>query len=109
MPYSKYRLVKHFAKPEPGEFVTIGFLYELLGKPPYLPKKARPQKSYAPQEKSEKHIGIGAALDRVRNQLRRYAIISKEPIIEGGLQTQRKPISSEERKILDKMKQIEEL
>jgi hypothetical protein len=26
MPYSQYRLVKHFTKPEPGEYVPIGFI-----------------------------------------------------------------------------------
>jgi DEAD/DEAH box helicase domain-containing protein len=50
-------------------------LHELLGKPPYVPKKAKPQKSpVPPQKKSDDIPGTGVALDRVRSQLRRDAL-----------------------------------
>jgi DEAD/DEAH box helicase domain-containing protein len=84
-------------------------LHELLGKPPYIPKKARPQKSQVPQEKPEKHVGVGGALDRVRRQLRRDALKLKESIIGGISPNDKKPVTPEEKKIIDKIKQIEEL
>jgi len=50
---------------------ALMILHELLGKPPYVPKKAKPQKSpVPPQKKSDDIPGTGAALDRVRSQLR---------------------------------------
>jgi hypothetical protein len=48
-------------------------LYELLGKPPYVPKKTKPRKK--PDDIP------GAALDRVRSQLRRDALKVKEPTV----------------------------
>jgi hypothetical protein len=52
----------------------------LLGKPPYVPKKAKSQKSpVPPQKKSDDIPGTGAALDRVRSQLRRDALKAREP------------------------------
>jgi len=93
---------------------ALMILYELLGKPPYVPKKAKPQKSpVPPQKKSDDIPGTGAALDRVRSQLRRDALKAKtdEPKVNESPQNQnhRKPISPEEKKIADKIKQIEEL
>jgi len=58
-------------------------LYELLGKPPYVPEKAKPQKS--PPRKKPDDIP-GAALDRVRSQLRRDALKVKEPTVNGSQQ-----------------------
>jgi hypothetical protein len=89
-------------------------LYELLGKPPYMPKKAKPQKSpVPPQKKSEDIPGTGAALDRVRSQLRRDAlkVKTKEPIVKESQPSKNhmKPISPEEKKTADKIKQIEEV
>jgi DEAD/DEAH box helicase domain-containing protein len=58
---------------------ALMILNELLGKPPYVPKKAKHQKSpVSPPKNSDKTPGIGAALDRVRSQLRREAIKPKE-------------------------------
>jgi len=53
-------------------------LYELLGKPPYVPKQAKPRKSPVPTQKKPDDIP-GAALDRVRSQLRRDALKGREP------------------------------
>ena len=77
---------------------ALMILYELLGKPPYVPEKAKPQKS--PPRKKPDDIP-GAALDRVRSQLRRDALKAKEPIVNESQQSQnhRKPISPEEKKI----------
>ena len=60
-------------------------LYELLGKPPYVPKKAKPRKSPVPTQKKPDDIP-GAALDRVRSQLRRDALKAREPIVNGSQQ-----------------------
>ncbi len=86
-------------------------LNELLGKPPYMPKKAKPQKNPVPSpEKSDEPISIGAALDRVRSQLRRDAMKSKseDTSARENLQMRKKPFSPEVEKIRDKIKQIEE-
>jgi DEAD/DEAH box helicase domain-containing protein len=81
-------------------------LHELLGKPPYVPPKLKPQR--APehtQKKPDEPAGTGAALDRVRKQLRRDAMKPQET----EAQKHKKPVSAEEKNIRDRMKQIEEL
>jgi ATP-dependent helicase YprA (DUF1998 family) len=59
---------------------ALMILHELLGKPPYVPKKAKLQKSpVPPRKKSDDIPGTGAAIDRVRSQLRRDALKAREP------------------------------
>ena len=79
---------------------ALMILHELLGKPPYMPQKRKAQKNPAPQEKSDKPVSIGAALDRVRNTLRRDALETKarEPAVRGGSQKGKKQKSVERRK-----------
>jgi hypothetical protein len=52
---------------------------------------------------------IGAALDRVRSQLRRDSLKQKEPTTRDSSQKYKKSVSPEEQKILDRIKQIEEI
>jgi DEAD/DEAH box helicase domain-containing protein len=83
---------------------ALMILYELLGKPPYVPKKTKPQKSPVPtQKKSDDIPGTGAALDRVRSQLRRDAlkVKAKEPTVKESQQSQNhmKPISLKRRRL----------
>jgi hypothetical protein len=65
-------------------------LYELLGKHLYVSKKAKTQKSPVSQVKTEKPAGIGAALDRIRSQLKRdeLKVKAKEPIVNESQQSQ---------------------
>ncbi len=88
---------------------AIMILHELLGKPPYVPPKLKPQKAPVnEQRKPDTPESIGAALDRVRSQLRRDALKQKEPTTGGSSQKYKKPVSPEEEKVIDKIKQIEE-
>ncbi len=88
---------------------ALMILHELLGKFSYVPKKPKPQKNPVPlQQKSDDTFGIGAALDRVRSQLRRDALKAREPTTKGISPKDRKPVSPEEKKIMDRIKQIEE-
>jgi DEAD/DEAH box helicase domain-containing protein len=88
---------------------AIMILHELLGKLPYVPKKAKPQKiPVPPQKKSDDIPNTGAALDRVRSQLRRDALKAKEPATKGFSPNDKNHVSPEEKKIQDKIKQIEE-
>ncbi len=88
---------------------AIMILHELLGKPPYVPPKLKPQKTPANrQRKPDKPENIGAALDRVRSQLRRDALKPKEPAAEDSLKY-KKVVSPEKQKILDRIKEIEEM
>jgi hypothetical protein len=83
-------------------------LHQLLGKHP-LSKKTKPQKSPIPQhKKSNDTPGTGAALDRVRSQLRRNALKAREPTTKMSLTNDKKHVSTEDKKIMDKIKQIEE-
>lgn len=60
---------------------AIIILHELLGKPPYVPPKLKPQKAPAQERKKpDEPVGTGAALDRVRKQLRRDALKPKERV-----------------------------
>jgi DEAD/DEAH box helicase domain-containing protein len=89
---------------------AIMILHELLGKPPYVPPKFKPQKApaHAPK-KPDEPVGTGAALDRVRKQLRRDAMKPKEPSTKEESQKQKKAVSVKEKAILERIKQIEEL
>jgi DEAD/DEAH box helicase domain-containing protein len=88
---------------------AILILYELLGKPPYVPPKLKPQKTPVnEQNRHDNTESIGAALDRVRSQLRRDALKLKESTTKGISPQDKKPISSDKKKIMDKIKQIEE-
>ncbi len=88
---------------------ALMILHELLGKPPYIPKKAKPQESpVPPQKKSDDTPGTRAALDRVRSQLRCDALKAREPETKGILPKDKKPVSPEEKKTMDKIKQIKE-
>jgi len=89
---------------------ALMILHELLGKPSYVPKKPKPQKNPVPAPaKSDDNLGIGAALDRVRSQLRRDALKSGEPTTKGISPKDRESVSPEEKKIRDRIKQIEDL
>ncbi len=88
---------------------AIMILHELLGKSPYVPTKLKPQKAPVnEQRKPDTPESIGVALDRVRSQLRRDALKQKEPTTGDSSQKYKKPVSPEEKKIIDKIKQIEE-
>jgi DEAD/DEAH box helicase domain-containing protein len=88
---------------------ALMILHELLGKPPYMPPKLKPQKiPIPPRKKSDDAPDTGSALDRVRSRLRREALKAKEPVTKGLSPNDKKHVSPEEKKILDKIKQIEE-
>jgi DEAD/DEAH box helicase domain-containing protein len=88
---------------------ALMILYELLGKPPYVPKKEKSQKSpVPPQKKSDDIPSTGAALDRVRSQLRRDALKARELTTKMSLTNDKKHVSTDEKKIMDKIKQVEE-
>jgi len=88
---------------------ALMILHELLGKPPYVPKKAKPQKIPIQLKKKPYDApDTGLALDRVRNRLRGDALKAKEPVTKGLSPNDKKYVSPEEKKILDKIKQIEE-
>jgi hypothetical protein len=59
---------------------------------------------HAPK-KPDEPAGTGAALDRVRKQLRRDAMKPQET----DAQNHKKPVSIEEKKIMDRKKEIEKL
>ncbi len=85
-------------------------LHELLAKPPYVPPKLKTQKTHInKQGKPDVPESIGAALDRVRSQLRRDSLKQKEPTTRDSSQKYKNSVSPEEQKILDRIKQIEEI
>jgi DEAD/DEAH box helicase domain-containing protein len=89
---------------------AIMILHELLAKPPYVPPKLKSQKTPVnKQGKLDVPESIGAALDRVRSQLRRDSLKQKEPTTRDSSQKYKNSVSQEERKILDRIKQIEEI
>ena len=57
---------------------ALMILHDLLGKPPYVPWKAKLQKSPISREKIEKPVDTGTALDRVRRHLRGDALSRAE-------------------------------
>ncbi len=90
---------------------ALMILHELLGKPPYVPPKLKPQKAPVREQKEpDKPEGTRAALDRVRSQLRRdvLKVKAKEPTTKMRSIKDKKPVSPEEKKVMDKIKQIEE-
>jgi DEAD/DEAH box helicase domain-containing protein len=56
---------------------AIMILHELLGKSAYVPPKPKPKKSPAHVKKPDKPVDTGAALNRVKRQLRRDTIKNK--------------------------------
>ncbi len=72
---------------------ALMILHELLGKPPYIPKKAKPQKIPTQLQKKPYDVpDTGLALDRVRNRLRRDTLKAKEPATEGLLPNDKKKV-----------------
>ncbi len=89
---------------------AIMILHELLAKLPYVPPKLKSQKTpINKQGKIDVPESIGTALDRVRSQLRRNSLKQKEPITKDSSQKYKNSVSPEEKKILDRIKQIEEM
>ena len=86
---------------------AIMILHELFGKPAYVPPKPKP-KSQAVVKKQEKPVETGAALNRVKRQLRRDTM-KKTIIPDNKKEKPKKAVSPEEQKILDRIKEIEEL
>ena len=87
---------------------AIVILHELLGKSPYVPPKPKPKKSPVVVKKHDEPVDTGAALKRVKRQLRKDTI--KKPIVMVNTKVKpKKAASPEEQKILDRIKEIEEL
>ena len=88
---------------------AIMILHELLGKSVYVPPKPKPKKSPPPAKKPVEPVNTRDALNRVRRQLRRDTMKTKyQPAIE-DMQKPKKAVSPEEQKILDRMKEIDDL
>ena len=87
---------------------AIVILHELLGKSPYVPPKPTPKKNPTVVKKHDKPVDTGAALKRVKRQLRKDTL--KKPIVMVNTKVKpKKAASPEEQKILDRIKEIEEL
>ena len=84
-------------------------LHELLGKSAYVPTKPKPKKSPPPTKKPVEPVNTKDALNGFRQQLRRDAVLAK--IQEGinALPKPKKASSTKEQKILDRMKELEDL
>ena len=88
---------------------AIMILHELLGKSAYVPPKPKPKKSPSPTKKPVESINTKDALNRIRRQLRRDAVLAKIQEAKNVIKKPKKASSPEEQKILDRIKELEEL
>ncbi|MBW6441005.1 DEAD/DEAH box helicase [Patescibacteria group bacterium] len=88
---------------------AIMILHELLGKSAYVPPEPKPKESPTPVKKTVEPVNTKDALNRVRQQLRRDDVLARIQNAQKVISKPRKASSPEEQKILDRMKEMEEL
>lgn len=88
---------------------AIMILHELLGKSAYVPPEPKPKESPTPAKKPVESVNTKDALNRVRQQLRRDNALARIQKAQKIISKPKKASSPEEQKILDRMKEIEDM